>query len=284
MSSQQHCVRLNDGHVMPVLGYGTAQNPEIPKSKTFESTKIAIDTGFRHIDSAYVYQNEKETGQAIRSKIADGVVKREDIFLTTKLWCTFHRPELVEIGLERSLNNFHLDYVDLYLIHYPVSIKPSDTMYPKDENGKLLFDTVDLCATWEAMEKCKDAGLAKSIGVSNFNRRQLEMILNKPGLKYKPVCNQVECHPYLNQSKLLDFCKSRDIILVAYGALGSQRPKIWVDQNSPFLLNDSVLCAMAKKHNRSPAQIALRYQVQRGVTALAHSYEENEMRENIQVM
>ncbi|XP_028625659.1 aldo-keto reductase family 1 member C1 homolog isoform X2 [Grammomys surdaster] len=257
MSLKQQCVGLNDGHLMPLLGYGTSQNREVSASKIFESTKIAIDTGFRHIDSAYVYKNEKETGQAIRSKIADGVVKREDIFLTTKLWCTFHRPELVQVGLERSLKNFQLEFVDLYLIHFPISIK--------------------------AMEKCKDAGLAKSIGVSNFNRRQLEMILNKPGLKYKPVCNQVECHPYLNQSKLLDFCKSRDIILVAYAALGSQRPITWVDQNAPFLLNDPVLCSIAKKHNRSPAQIALRYQVQRGVVALAHSYEQNEMKENIQV-
>nr|XP_048316817.1 aldo-keto reductase family 1 member C1-like isoform X3 [Myodes glareolus]XP_048316818.1 aldo-keto reductase family 1 member C1-like isoform X3 [Myodes glareolus]XP_048316819.1 aldo-keto reductase family 1 member C1-like isoform X3 [Myodes glareolus] len=257
---------------------------QVSKSKILESTKIAIDVGFRHIDAAYVYENEEEIGQAIRSKIADGVVKREDIFLTTKLWSTFHRPELVQVCLEKSLKKFQLDYVDLYLIHYPISIKPSEEMYTKDENGKILFETVDLCATWEAMEKCKDAGLVKSIGVSNFNRRQLEMILNKPGLKYKPVCNQVECHPYLNQSKLLDFCKSRDIVLVAYAALGSQRPKIWVDQNALFLLNDPVLCAMAKKHNRSPAQIALGYQMQRGVIALAHSYEENEMKENIQVL
>ncbi|XP_055457849.1 aldo-keto reductase family 1 member C1-like, partial [Psammomys obesus] len=132
-----------------------------PLSKTLESTKIAIDTGFRHIDSAYVYQNEKEIGHAIRSKIADGVVRREDIFLTTKLWCTFHRPELVDIGLERSLKNFQLDYVDLFLIHYPVSIKPSEVLYTKDGNGKIFFETIDLCATWEAMEKCKDAGLAK---------------------------------------------------------------------------------------------------------------------------
>ncbi|XP_060228934.1 prostaglandin-E(2) 9-reductase-like isoform X2 [Meriones unguiculatus] len=265
---------------------GSSAKPmeKVPLSKTLESTKIAIDTGFRHIDSAYVYPNEKEIGQAIRSKIADGVVRREDIFLTTKLWCTFHRPELVDIGLERSLKNLQLDYVDLFLIHYPMSIKPSEAMLTKDGNGKILFETVDLCATWEAMEKCKDAGLTKSIGVSNFNRRQLEMILKKPGLKYKPVCNQVECHPYLNQKKLLDFCKSRDIVLVAYGALGSQRPKAWVDQKAPFLLKDPVLCAMAKKHNRSPAQIALRYQVQRGVVALAQSYEENEMKENIQAL
>ncbi|XP_063132770.1 aldo-keto reductase family 1 member C3-like 1 isoform X4 [Rattus norvegicus] len=244
MSFKQQCVELSDGRLMPLLGYGTFQNPEIPASKILESTKIAIDIGFRHIDSAYVYKNEKEVGEAIRSKITGGVVKREDIFLTTK---------------------------------------PSEEIYTKDENGKILFETVDLCAIWEAMEKCKDAGLAKSIGVSNFNRRQLEMILNKPGLKHRPVCNQVECHPYLNQSKLMDFCKSQDIVLVAYAALGSQRPTNWVDKNAPFLLNDPVLGGMAKKHNRSPAQIALRYQVQRGVVALAQTYEQKEMKENIQV-
>ena len=140
-----------------------------------------------------------------------------------------------------------------------------------------------LFRSWEAMEKCKDAGLVKSIGVSNFNSRQLEKILNKPGLKYKPVCNQVECHLYLNQRKLLNYCKSKDIVLVAYCALGSQRPKRWVDPSSPVLLNDPILCDMAKKHKRSPAQIALRYHLQRGIVVLAQSYKENEIKENIQV-
>uniref|UniRef100_A0A2K5KQQ8 NADP-dependent oxidoreductase domain-containing protein n=1 Tax=Cercocebus atys TaxID=9531 RepID=A0A2K5KQQ8_CERAT len=216
MDSKHQCVKLNDGHFMPVLGFGTYAPAEVPKNKALEATKLAIEAGFRHIDSAHLYNNEEYVGLAIRSKIADGTVKREDIFYTSKLWCNSHRPEFVRPALERSLKNLQLDYVDLYLIHFPVSVKPGEEMIPKDENGKVLFDTVDLCATWEAMEKCKDAGLAKSIGVSNFNRRQLEMILNKPGLKYKPVCNQVECHPYLNQRKLLDFCKSKDIVLVAY--------------------------------------------------------------------
>ncbi|XP_064140889.1 aldo-keto reductase family 1 member C1-like isoform X2 [Loxodonta africana] len=244
MDLKHQCVKLNDGHFIPVLGFGTYAPQEVPKSEAEEATKLAIDAGFRHIDSAYLYENEDKVGQAIRSKIADGIVKREDIFYTSK---------------------------------------PGEELLPKDEHGKLIFDTVDLCATWEALEKCKDAGLAKSIGVSNFNCRQLEMILNKPGLKYKPVCNQVECHPYLNQSKLLDFCKSKDIVLVAYSALGSHRDKKWVDQSSPILLDDPVLGALAKKHKRTPALIALRYQLQRGVVVLAKSYNEKRIKENMQV-
>ncbi|XP_058388836.1 aldo-keto reductase family 1 member C23-like protein [Diceros bicornis minor] len=276
-------VELNDGHFIPVLGFGTYATEEVPKSKALEATKLAIDAGFRHIDSAHWYNNEKEVGQAIRSKIEDGTVKREDIFYTSKLWITFLRPDLVQPALENSLKNLQLDYVDLYIIHFPTALKPGVKLLPEDEQGKVIIDAVDLCATWAAMEKCKDAGLTKSIGVSNFNRRQLEKILNKPGLKYKPVCNQVECHPYLNQSKLLDFCKSKDIVLVVYGALGTQRVKGWVDQSSPVLLDDPVLCAMAKRYERTPALIALRYQLQRGVVVLVKSYNEKRIKENMQV-
>ncbi|XP_008821453.1 aldo-keto reductase family 1 member C13-like [Nannospalax galili] len=283
MSSKHQCMKLSDGHFIPALGFGTYKPEEVHKSKSLEAANLAIEAGFRHIDTAFAYQVEEEIGQAIKSKIAAGVVKREDIFLTSKLWCTFFRPELVRSCLEKSLKRLQLDYVDLYLMHYPVPMKPGDDDFPVDKQGKTLLDKVDFCATWEAMEKCKDAGLVKSIGVSNFNHRQLERILNKPGLKYKPVCNQVECHPYLNQSKLLDYCKSKDIVLVAYGALGTQRYKRWVDQSSPVLLNDPVLCDVAKKHKRSPALIALRYQIERGVLPLAQSFKENEIKENLQV-
>ncbi|XP_066088731.1 aldo-keto reductase family 1 member C15-like isoform X3 [Saccopteryx bilineata] len=299
-------VKLNDGHFMPVLGLGTAASEGVPKSKATEATKVAIDVGFRHIDSAYVYENEEEVGKAIREKIADGTVKREDIFYTTKLWSTFFRPELVRQALERSLKKLQLDYVDLFLIHLPIAMKPGEERLPKDASGKVILETVDLRDTWEALEKCKDAGLTKSIGVSNFNRKLLEMILNKPGLKYKPVCNQVrlcpwkllyfllftpsflisaakvECHPYLNQSKLLEFCKSKDIVLVAYSALGTQRDPSWVDKDSPVLLEDPTLNAIAKKHNRSAAQVALRYQVQREVVVLAKSFIEKRIKENFQ--
>ncbi|XP_070247315.1 aldo-keto reductase family 1 member C3-like isoform X3 [Myotis yumanensis] len=228
MRAMRHfSVKLNDGHSMPILGFGTSA-PE-------------------------------------------------------KLWGTFFRPELVQTGLEVSLKKLQLSYVDLFLIHFPVALKPGEEILPKDTDGKLIFDTVDLCTTWEALEKCKEAGLAKSIGVSNFNCKQLEMILNKPGLKYKPVCNQVECHLYFNQSKLLDFCKSKDIVLTAYGVLGSDPEKEWVTKNYPVILEDPVLNVIAEKHQRTAAQVALRYQLQRGLVVLAKSFTEKRIRENFQV-
>lgn len=276
-------VKLNDGHFMPVLGLGTSAPTKVAKSQVEKAVEKAIDVGYRSIDSACLYQNEEEIGRAIRKKIASGTVKREDIFYTTKLWSTFFRPELVQIGLVESLRKLQLSYVDLFLIHFPVALKPGEDIFPKDTDGKTIFDTVDFCTTWEALEKCKDAGLAKSIGVSNFNCRQLNMILNKPGLKYKPVCNQVECHLYLNQSKLLDFCKSKDIALVGFGILGSDPEKEWVSKNYPVILENPVINAIAEKHQRTPAQVSLRYQLQRGVIALVKSFTEKRIEENFQV-
>ncbi|XP_067415214.1 aldo-keto reductase family 1 member C3-like isoform X2 [Emydura macquarii macquarii] len=241
---KNHCVKMNDGNKIPAVGFGTYSPDAVQKSKCEEATKVAIEVGFRHIDGAFVYGTEEEVGRAIQAKIADGTVKREEIFYTGK---------------------------------------PGADLSPMDENGKLIFDIVDLHKTWEAMEACKDAGLVKSIGVSNFNHRQLKMILSKPGLKYKPVVNQVECHPYLNQSKLLAFCKSKDILLEAYCALGSQRDKMWIDQSTPVLLEDPVLGTIAKKYNRSPALIALRYQLQRGIVVLFKSFTRKRIEENFQV-
>ncbi|XP_028602061.2 estradiol 17 beta-dehydrogenase 5-like isoform X2 [Podarcis muralis] len=276
-------LKMSDGNKIPLIGLGTYCPDEVQKSKCEEAIKVAIELGFRLIDGAFIYGNEEEIGRGMNAKIADGTVKRDELFYTGKLWGTFHRPELVRTSVEESLKKLKLDYMDLFLIHMPFPLKPGADPLPKDESGKLVFDEVDLCQTWEAMELCKDAGLVKSIGVSNFNQRLLEKILNKPGLKYKPVLNQVECHPYLKQAKLLSFCKSKDVVLEAFSALGSQRDEAWMDTSTPVLREEPVLVDLAKKHNRSPALIALRYQLQRGVVVLAKSFTQKHIKENLQV-
>lgn len=274
---------MNDGNKIPVLGFGTYCCDPVQKKTCEEATKVALEVGFRHIDGAYVYETEEQVGRAVRAKIADGTVRREDVFYTGKLWNTFHRPELVRTCLEESLKKLQFDYMDLFLIHSPYSLKPGSNVFPTEENGKVIYDKVDLCQTWEAMEACKDAGLVKSIGVSNFNLKQMEMILNKPGLKYKPVINQVECHIYQNQSKMLAFCKSNNILLEAYSVLGTQRDKNWIDPSRPVLLEDPVLNAIAKKYKQSPALVALRHQLQRGLVVLVKTFTKKRIEENMQV-
>ncbi|XP_060135993.1 aldo-keto reductase family 1 member C3-like isoform X2 [Zootoca vivipara] len=280
--SKDRGITMNDGNKIPILGFGTYSPDAVQKSKCEEATKIAIEVGFRHIDGAYVYETEEQVGRAIRAKISDGTVKREDIFYTGKLWSTFHRPELVRKCLEESLKKLQFDYMDLFIIHNPYSMKPGPDLFPIGEDKKFIIDNVDLRQTWEAMEACKDAGLVRSIGVSNFTCKQLEMILNKPGLKYKPAINQVECHPYRNQSKLLAFCKSNNIILEGYSVLGSQRDPNWIDTNTPVLLEDPLLVAIAKKYNKSPALVAIRYQLQRGLVVLVKTYTRKRIEENAQ--
>ncbi|XP_075199890.1 rho crystallin-like isoform X2 [Anomaloglossus baeobatrachus] len=276
-------ITLNDGHTMPIIGLGTYASPDVPKSLGEEATKTAIDLGYRHIDCAYIYGNEVQIGSAIRAKIADGAVKREDVFYTGKLWCTFFSPELVRKGLEKSLQDLQLDYLDLFILHWPFSLKPVGAEYPSDPDKAFVYDAIDFCATWEAVEACKDAGLVRSIGVSNFNRRQLERLLSKPGLKYKPVCNQVECHVYLSQSKLQSYCNSKDIVLVAYSVLGSHRDKDWVDLSTPVLLGDPVLANVAAKYNRSPAEVAMRFILQKGIVVLAKSFSAARLKQNLGV-
>lgn len=284
MSVKVPTFKLNNGNTIPAIGLGTWQATE---GVVDEAVRIAIDLGYRHIDTAMIYANEKEIGNAVRAKINEGVVSRSDMFITTKLWNTYHSPPDVVPSCKKSLANLNLDYVDLYLVHWPLSYKKDSIMAaPVTEGLNWFWEPVDpseedptpIEETWKAMEECVKLGLTRSIGLSNFNSEQVERIMKVAEIK--PVVNQVECHPYLSQKKLTAFCKERSILMTAYAPLGSpSRP--WASPDTPELLQDPRLLSLAEKYKKTPAQIILRYLFQLGVSTIPKSSNPVRLKENI---
>lgn len=270
-------LEFNDMKTMPIIGIGTWKSQP---GQVTQAVKDAIDIGYRHIDCAHVYGNEKEVGAAIKAKIDEGVVERKDLFITSKLWNTFHSPGLVEGALKVTLENLELEYIDLYLIHWPLGYKEGGALFPTDEKGAIEFSDIDYRDTWKAMEEVCKKGLTKSIGLSNFNFSQINNVLEMCTIK--PAVVQVECHPYLNQKRLIAELAKLDIRVVAYSPLGSpDRP--WAKPEDPQLLADTKLLDLAAKHNKTPAQILIRYQIERGVGVIPKSVTKGRIEENFKV-
>ncbi|XP_038211970.1 aldo-keto reductase family 1 member B1-like [Zerene cesonia] len=277
MSKKVLSVKFNNGLSCPILGLGTWKSKP---GEVYDAVSSAIDVGYRHIDCAYLYGNEREVGQAIQDKIRSGVVKRENLFITSKLWNTYHRPDLVEPAIRVSLSSLGLQYLDLYLIHWPMAYKEGDDPFPSDANGKVIYSDVDYTDTWKAMENLVEQGLTRSIGLSNFNSKQIDRVLQIA--KIKPVTNQVECHPYLSQRKLLEFCQERRIILTAYSPLGSpDRP--WAKPGDPTLLDDPKVKLVAEKLKKTPAQILIRYAIDCGIIVIPKSVNKTRIADNFNV-
>ncbi len=244
---------LNNGSgQMPALGCGTLI-PDPAETKT--TARDALTAGFRHFDCAERYRNEREIGEALA---ASGIA-REDLFITTKLWNTNHRPERVEPAFEASLERLKLKYLDLYLIHTPYAFQPGDDQDPRDEHGNVIYDKgITLLDTWKAMEKLVDHGKCRAIGLSDISLNELQTIYESA--RIKPAVIQVESHPYLPETELMKFCKEKGVVLLAFAPLGHGM--------HPGLLEDPVILKIATQVGKTPAQVLLAWAVQRGTAVL----------------
>jgi alcohol dehydrogenase (NADP+) len=256
---------------MPALGFGTL----IPDAAvTISATRDALDAGFRHFDCAERYGNEREVGTALHAGLAAGGTARENIFVTTKLWNSNHRPERVEPAFEASLDRLGLDYLDLYLIHTPFAFQPGDDQDPRDQNDNVLYDRgVTLLDTWKAMETLVDHGKCRAIGLSDITLYTLKPIYESA--RIKPAVVQVESHPYLPETELLEFCKEKGVVLLAFAPLGHGM--------KPGLLEDPVISAIAARVGKTPAQALLAWAVQRGTAVLTTPRTAARARENFDI-
>jgi alcohol dehydrogenase (NADP+) len=265
-------IPLNHGTgKIPAAGFGTLVKD---RSITLRATRDALDAGYRHFDCAERYQNETEVGQALHEAIAAGGVTRQDVFMTSKLWNTNHRPERVLPAFEGSLKRLGLDYLELYIMHTPFAFKAGDNQDPRNEAGEVLYDEgVTLLDTWRAMEKLVTEGRCGAIGLSDINLEKLAPLYEAATIK--PSVIQIESHIYLPETELFEFCRERGIVLLAFAPLGHGI--------RPGPLEDPVVLSVAARVNKTPAQVLLAWSVQRGTAMLTTPNTPARARENFDI-
>lgn len=270
LSDERFTLKHGSG-TMPALGFGTLIPDPVA---TRNATKLALEAGFRLLDTAERYRTESEVGEAMLDVFKEGRIKREDVFVVTKLWNTNHRPERVKPAFDSSLNKLKVEFVDLYLIHTPFAFRPGDEQDPRDANGKVIYDRgVTLLDTWRELESLVDEGRCKAIGLSDVDLKQVQDICD--AARIKPAVVHVESHPYLPEWDLLRFCRENGIVFQAFAALGHS--------SEPKLLEDPVIISVAQRVKKRPAQVLLAWAIQRGTSALTTSKTPSRIRENFEV-
>jgi len=267
---------LHDGTPIPAVGLGTWK----PQGEdVYRAVRCAIAAGYRHVDCAAAYANEDVIGRALADAFAAGDVRREEMWVTSKLWNDRHAPQHVQPALEQTLEALGLDHLDLYLMHWPVALRPG-VMFPRTGSDFVHPEEIPIETTWAAMAELVGAGLTRYVGVSNFTASKIRRVHEATGVL--PAVDQVELHPYLQQSELLEATRAMGVVLTAYSPLGTPDSEAMFRRNDAFrLLDDPVIGRIAAAHGVTPGQVLVGWAVRRGTIVVPKSTNEGRIRENL---